>query len=98
MTTANSNTPARLEAIAAAAADAAEAFLLRHYGQEGRRTAAAVKKAILAHDLPEREKLPAARETLADVAQHTLLARRGYRDLGTVTELGMAIRRVTLEG
>lgn len=90
-------TPARLEALAEAAAATAEAFLLRHYGQEGRRTATAVAKAIRTHELPPNEKTPAARETLADVAGHTLLARRGYRDLGTVTELGMAIRRITLE-
>lgn len=73
--------------------EAADTFLRREYGLDGTKTSAAVVAAIEAAgaELVPHENRLAAIATLTEAAQAALLERRGQRELGTVTRLGMAI-------
>ena len=75
--------------------EAAQAFLARQYGTDGQATTDAVCDAIKAsgREIPPDEPELAAISQIAEAAQTTLLDRRGLRDLGTSTQLGMVIRQ-----
>lgn len=70
--------------------------LRRHYGDEGDATIAAVRKAIATAGDGEDKPAPLI-EACAEAGQQTLLERRGERDLGLVTRVGMEARRAAAE-